>query len=99
VWPIHPAALAHLDVNPEAASQLVVEGFPSSISAGTPGNFTVTAEDASCNVATGYTLRDKGPGGVANNGKPLSEPPVLGIVTERSTAVRGPRCLIPRSWR
>jgi hypothetical protein len=34
---------------------LVVAGFPSPIPAGMPGTFTVTAYDASGNVATGYT--------------------------------------------
>ncbi len=42
-------------VLPAAASKLVVSGFPSPITAGTPGTFTVTAEDPYGNVATGYT--------------------------------------------
>jgi hypothetical protein len=37
------------------ATQLAVTGFPGSITAGTSGTFTVTAEDASGNVVTGYT--------------------------------------------
>jgi hypothetical protein len=41
-------------VTPAAASVLVVTGFPSPITAGTAGNFTVTATDAYGNVAAGY---------------------------------------------
>jgi subtilisin-like proprotein convertase family protein len=37
------------------ASSLVVGGFPSSTTAGVPGSFTVTAQDAYGNVATDYT--------------------------------------------
>jgi subtilisin-like proprotein convertase family protein len=37
------------------ASSLVVGGFPTSTTAGQAGSFTVTARDASGNVATGYT--------------------------------------------
>src|SRR5207245_1633315 len=37
-----------------AASSLVVSGFPSSIIAGVAGTFTVTAQDAYGNIATGY---------------------------------------------
>jgi hypothetical protein len=42
-------------VTPAAASRLVVGGFPSSITAGNSGSFTVTAYDPYNNVATGYT--------------------------------------------
>jgi hypothetical protein len=42
-------------VNPAAASTLVLSGFPAQVTAGTPGNLTVTAEDAYGNTATGYT--------------------------------------------
>jgi hypothetical protein len=41
-------------VNPASATKLAVTGFPSPITAGTPGNFTVTLRDAYNNVATGY---------------------------------------------
>jgi hypothetical protein len=41
-------------VNPAAASTLQVNGFPSSVTAGTAYNFTVTAFDAYGNIATGY---------------------------------------------
>ncbi len=44
-----------IGVTPAAASSLVVSGFPSSITAGVAGNFTVTARDAYGNIATGYT--------------------------------------------
>jgi hypothetical protein len=44
-----------ITVNPAAASTLVVAGFPSPTTAGTAQNFTVTADDAFDNVATGYT--------------------------------------------
>src|SRR5262249_29788442 len=37
------------------ASSLAVAGFPSSVTAGISGAFTVTAKDAFGNVATGYT--------------------------------------------
>jgi subtilisin-like proprotein convertase family protein len=37
------------------ANSLTVSGFPSATTAGQTGNFTVTARDASGNVATGYT--------------------------------------------
>jgi subtilisin-like proprotein convertase family protein len=40
---------------PPTASSLVVGGFPTSTTAGQAGSFTVTAEDATGNVATGYT--------------------------------------------
>jgi hypothetical protein len=38
-----------------ALSSLVVAGFPSPTTAGTPGSFTVTAEDSSGQVILGYT--------------------------------------------
>ncbi|HEX6907272.1 MAG TPA: hypothetical protein VF154_11730, partial [Terriglobales bacterium] len=38
-----------------AAASLLVANFPSPITAGTPGNFTVTALDSRGNVAAGYT--------------------------------------------
>jgi subtilisin-like proprotein convertase family protein len=41
--------------SPVTASSLVVGGFPPSTTAGQAGSFTVTAEDANGNVATGYT--------------------------------------------
>jgi uncharacterized repeat protein (TIGR01451 family) len=44
-----------ITVTPAAASTFVVAGFPSSITAGTAGSFTVTARDAFGNTATGYT--------------------------------------------
>jgi hypothetical protein len=42
-------------VNPASAVTLQVAGFPSPITAGTPGTFTVTAQDFFGNTATGYT--------------------------------------------
>jgi hypothetical protein len=44
-----------ITVKPAAASSLVLTGFPSSITAGTAGTFTVTARDPYGNTATGYT--------------------------------------------
>jgi subtilisin-like proprotein convertase family protein len=41
--------------SPATASTLVVGGFPSSTTAGAPGSFTVTAQDANGNVATNFT--------------------------------------------
>src|SRR5579871_4322348 len=41
-------------VNPGVASSFVVSGFPSSITAGSPGTLTVTAMDAYGNIASGY---------------------------------------------
>jgi hypothetical protein len=41
-------------VNAAAASVLVVSGYPSPITHGTSGTFTVTVEDAYGNVVTGY---------------------------------------------
>src|SRR5205085_2652638 len=45
---------AGIAVNPTAASILVVGGFASSTVAGVSHNFTVTAQDAFGNTATGY---------------------------------------------
>jgi hypothetical protein len=45
---------ATVTINPSTAVSLSVAGFPSPISAGTSGNFTVTALDAYGNTATGY---------------------------------------------
>lgn len=42
-------------VNAAAASTMIVSGFPSPITAGVAGSFTVTLKDAYGNVATGYT--------------------------------------------
>jgi hypothetical protein len=44
-----------ITVNPAAASLLVVGGYPSPTTAGVSHNFTVTAQDAYGNTATGYT--------------------------------------------
>jgi hypothetical protein len=41
-------------VTPAAAASLVVAGFPSPITAGVAGKFTVTLEDAYGNIASGY---------------------------------------------
>jgi hypothetical protein len=46
---------AGIAVQPAAAVSLAVAGFPSPVTAGTPGAFTVTANDAYGNTATGYT--------------------------------------------
>jgi hypothetical protein len=46
---------ASIQVNPTAASSLVVSGFPTSITQANSGTFTVTAYDPYGNVATGYT--------------------------------------------
>ncbi len=43
-----------IEVDPAAASVLVVTGFPSPVVAGTPGTFTVTALDPYGNVVTNY---------------------------------------------
>jgi hypothetical protein len=43
-----------ISVTPAAASSFRVEGFPSSVTAGTAASLTVTALDAYGNVATGY---------------------------------------------
>jgi hypothetical protein len=45
---------ASVPVAPAAASVLVVSGFPTSITTGTAGSFTVTARDPYGNIATGY---------------------------------------------
>jgi hypothetical protein len=42
-------------VNPAAASQFILTGFPSSTQAGAPHDLTVTAEDPYGNIATGYS--------------------------------------------
>jgi streptogramin lyase len=42
-------------VTPAAASVLSVNGFPTPVTAGTAGTFTVTAQDAFNNTVTGYT--------------------------------------------
>jgi hypothetical protein len=44
-----------ITVDPAAASQLVVSGYPSPTTAGASHSFTVTAEDPYGNVAAGYT--------------------------------------------
>jgi hypothetical protein len=46
---------ANYTVNPAAASQLVLSGYPSATTAGTANTFTVTARDPYGNTATGYT--------------------------------------------
>src|SRR5581483_3340328 len=46
--------LSGISVSPAAATQLVVSGFPAHATAGAAQTFTVTAEDAYGNVATGY---------------------------------------------
>jgi hypothetical protein len=45
----------NIQVTPAAASQVIVNGFPTTITAGVPGSFTVTLLDPFNNVATGYT--------------------------------------------
>jgi hypothetical protein len=45
---------SNIQVDPAAASSLVVSGFPSDTQAGVPHSFTVTAYDPYGNVATGY---------------------------------------------
>ncbi len=44
-----------ITVDPAAASHFTVTGFPSPVTAGTPGSFTFTALDDYDNRATGYT--------------------------------------------
>jgi hypothetical protein len=44
-----------LTVNPGPTSQFLVAGFPSPVTAGVSGNFTVTAQDAWCNTTPGYS--------------------------------------------
>jgi hypothetical protein len=57
-----------ITVNPAAASRLAVAGFPSPVTAGVAGGFTVTASDVYGNRATGYrgtvhfTSSDQRPG-------------------------------------
>jgi hypothetical protein len=46
--------VTNIRVNAAPASTLVLTGFPSSITAGVPGAFTLTAFDPFKNVATGY---------------------------------------------
>jgi hypothetical protein len=53
----NPSASFDLTNTPAMASTLIVAGFPSPVTAGTPGKFTVTAQDPYGNVATGYTGR------------------------------------------
>jgi len=45
---------AGITVSPGAATHFVLSGFPTSITQGTAGTFTVTAMDAYGNIATGY---------------------------------------------
>jgi uncharacterized delta-60 repeat protein len=49
------ATRSNIQVNPAAAKTLSIAGFPSPITAGNAGSFTVTAKDAYGNIATGYT--------------------------------------------
>jgi hypothetical protein len=49
------AGSAAVQINPAAARYLTVSGFPSPVTAGTAGTFTVTARDSYGNLATGYT--------------------------------------------
>jgi hypothetical protein len=44
-----------ITVTPAAASKMIVAGYPSAITAGLTGTFTVTLEDTYGNVASGYT--------------------------------------------
>ena len=46
---------ATVSVTPAAASTMIVTGFPSPMTAGAAGSFTVTLKDAYGNIATGYT--------------------------------------------
>jgi predicted outer membrane repeat protein len=46
---------AYESAYPETTATLVVSGHPSSVTAGAPGSFTVTARDQDDDVATGYT--------------------------------------------
>src|SRR5205823_9050607 len=43
-----------ITVNPAAATTLTLSGFPSPVTAGTPGSATVTLKDPYGNTATGY---------------------------------------------
>jgi PKD repeat protein len=45
---------AGIQINPAAATTLVLSGFPSPITAGVAGNVTITARDAYGNTATGF---------------------------------------------
>jgi hypothetical protein len=47
-------SVTNITVNPGAATSFIVAGFPSPISAGISGTFTVMARDAFGNIATGY---------------------------------------------
>ncbi len=49
------ATSGNVAVSPAATSQFVVAGFPSPVTAGTAGSFTVTAEDAYGNTTPAYT--------------------------------------------
>src|SRR5207249_4793836 len=44
-----------ITVNPAATSSLIVAGFPSPVTAGVAGNFSVTARDPYRNIPAGYT--------------------------------------------
>jgi ELWxxDGT repeat protein len=48
-------AQSGITVNPATASRLTLTGFPSPVTAGVAGSFTVTAQDASGNRASEYT--------------------------------------------
>jgi hypothetical protein len=52
---VGPATDAGITVNPAAASQMLVAGFPSPVTAGVAGTFTVTLKDPYGNVAASYT--------------------------------------------
>jgi hypothetical protein len=49
------AGNASVQVSPSFASTMTMTGFPSPVTAGTPGSLTVTVLDGYGNVATGYT--------------------------------------------
>jgi ELWxxDGT repeat protein len=55
VFPTDPGTQAGITVNPAAASSFTVAGFPSPVTAGAAGIFTVTARDAYGNRATSYS--------------------------------------------
>ena len=55
VVPSGAGTQAGITVNPAAASRFTVAGFPSPVTAGVAGSFTVTAWDPYGNRATGYT--------------------------------------------
>ena len=46
---------SNITINPAAAISLTIAGFPNPATAGSAGNFAVTAHDPYGNVATGYT--------------------------------------------